>query len=59
MDGLDDLAEPHLFKIENTDSLETTPAKPNDLIYKDGDEFMYIKKDIDGIVKYHKILKII
>lgn len=57
MDKLTSLAEPYLFKIENLDNLDAVPAKPGDLIYRNGDEFMYIKKDINGIIEYYKIFK--
>lgn len=59
MDRTGSLAEPYMFKIDNMESLEAVPAKPGDLIYRDGDEFMYMKKDsMAGGVKYDKILKL-
>lgn len=58
MDKTRSLAEPYMFKIEHTESLEAVPAKLGDLIYRNGDELMYVKKDnMAGGVIYDKILK--
>lgn len=57
MDKLTTLKEPYMFKIENICDLNSVPAKYGDLIYRNGDSFMYIKTDMDGITTYVKILK--
>ena len=57
MDKLTTLKEPYMFKIENLVDLNSAPAKYGDLIYRNGDSFMYEKYDMDGITTYTKILK--
>jgi hypothetical protein len=58
MDKINSLEEPYLFKIENLDNLDAVPAKPGDLIYRNGDSFMYMKKYMSGVVEYIKIFKV-
>jgi hypothetical protein len=58
MDKLNSLSEPFMFKIENFDDLSAVPAKAGDLIYRNGDTFMYVKVESGGITSYRKILKV-
>jgi len=57
MDKLSSLIEPYMFKIEHIDDLNSVPAKVGDLIYRNGDSFMYMKSDMRGTTSYTKILK--
>ena len=58
MNNINSLEDPYLFKIDHFDNLEAVPAKTGDLIYRDGDTFMYQKQDEKGLIVYKKILKI-
>ena len=46
-----------MFKVEHLDDLNSVPAKVGDLIYRNGDAFMYMKSDERGTTSYTKILK--
>jgi len=51
------LEKPYMFKIEANEELKSVPAKDGDLIYRNGDPFMYMKTTIDGVVIYQDIQK--
>lgn len=58
MDKIHSLTEPFMFKLENMGDLSATPAKVGDLIYRNGDAFMYMKMSAEGLTTYKKILKV-
>ncbi len=58
MENLSNLKEPFMFKVENFDDLNSVPAKTGDLIYRNGDTFMYMKVESGGMITYKKILKV-
>jgi len=57
LDRLVTLEEPHMFKIEIVDGLDSVPAKHGDLIYRNGDPFMYMVDITDSVTSYMQIVK--
>lgn len=58
LDRVGDINDHFIFKLDNIDDLNSAPAKIGDLIYRNGDSFMYIKQLKNGEVHYDKVLKI-
>jgi hypothetical protein len=56
-DKYETLEKPYMFKIEASDEISSVPAKHGDLIYKNGDPFMYMKEIVGGKTHYIEIRK--